>query len=269
MFLRKFKVTSEHVFVQGHKYNRKHSRGEVISEIAFRHSSQMDDFLGRGWIEEIHRITLLHPSRGRAKQARLTRDLWMADASNTVEIEHILSLDRDDPQLSEYKKLLQDGSTILVNENKNVVQATNAVARVSNGSILIYLSDDFRCPRHWDVLIIDKIKRISPPWLLKVHDCLQKFHVDVLTIPIMHRVTYTRLGYFWHPAYDSMFVDQDLYHTVVNNGWLVEAQELEFPHLHYSVGKAPRDATYRRSDSHWNTGKATYHQRKAQNFPHL
>jgi hypothetical protein len=78
---------------------------------------------------------------------------------------------------------------------------------------------------------------------------------------------YAKLGYFWHPGYRSMFVDEDLYWTCVNNNWLIDGRELQFPHEHCCVGKAERDETYIRSEANWDTGKAFFAERKAQNFP--
>jgi len=108
---------------------------------------------------------------------------------------------------------------------------------------------------------------VYKPALLKVDDCLQPYHVRVLTIPMMNRLLYQELGYFWNPLYDSMFVDQDLYEVCEKNRWLIHAPHLKFPHNHVSVGKAPDDETYRRSAANWNTGKATFQRRQQAGFP--
>jgi hypothetical protein len=105
------------------------------------------------------------------------------------------------------------------------------------------------------------------PLLLKVDDCLQKFEVPVLTIPMMNRKLYEKLGYFWHPEYKSMFVDCDLFETVKKMGALKNAKHLKFEHQHVSVGKAPDDETYRNSAKNWEQGKALFAKRKAMGFP--
>ena len=210
-------------------------------------------------------ISLIHPSRGRAKKAFECYSNWMLKTSYEHEIEHILSLDSDDPELNKYYLCFNN---IIVNDNTCVVEATNHAAKIAKGDILIYLSDDFFCPENWDTIIVDAIgDKINEPCLLKVDDCLQKFHVDVVTIPIITKALYERLGYFWNPLYRSMFVDQDLFHTCKNNNWLVERPDLHFEHKHYSVGKAPKDTTYTRSDANWNQGKMVFSERKRINFP--
>ena len=134
------------------------------------------------------KITLLHPSRWRASQARETLDLWLARAQFPEFIQHILSLDDDDDQINEYRKLFLD-SEIHIGSNKNVVQATNAARHLATGEIIIYLSDDFQCPDYWDRLIVQNYLKQGHPdlWLVRVDDLLQKTTADVLTIPIMSK----------------------------------------------------------------------------------
>jgi hypothetical protein len=221
-------------------------------------------------------ITLIHPSRGRAEQARKTIERWMSMASGARKIQYILSIDITDPKKGDYAGVgflwnsSLDSMLFLLRDNNSVVEATNHAAKHASGEILIYLSDDFECPQNWDTLIIESVRKLcpkQPEWLLKVDDCLQPFHADVVTIPIMSKALYNRLGYFWHPGYKSMFVDQDLLHTCINNNWLLLDESLKFPHLHYSNDKAPMDETYKASSAHWDSGKAFYHKRKQMKFP--
>jgi hypothetical protein len=216
--------------------------------------------------EKNFRITLLHPSRGRALKAKATLDYWMFRASKEYGIEHVLSLDNDDPQRKGYLSVFEN-SVVTENENDCVVQATNHAARIATGDILIYLSDDFKCPMNWDKLIVDRMHTYSEPLLIKVDDCLQPFNADVLTIPIMNKALYQRLGYFFHPEYRSMFCDQQLYWVCHNHGWMKLCPEMKFPHEHHVKGTVPNDDTYKRSAANWNQGKALYHKHKSEGFP--
>jgi hypothetical protein len=103
--------------------------------------------------------------------------------------------------------------------------------------------------------------------MLKVDDCLQKFHVPILTIPIMNRVMYERLGYFWNPEYKSMFCDEHLYWVAKKLNAIKLCPHLKFPHEHPSNGKAVTDETYQRSAANWNQGKAVFELHKKQGFP--
>lgn len=213
-------------------------------------------------------ITLLHPSRGRAAKARTTYDYWIKAATNPKHIEHVLSIDIDDGDFVNYHNAFGSKSVIVKGRNSNVVMAVNRAMNYTKGDIIIYLSDDFLCPPQWDTLVREQFENDNgQPMLIKVDDCLQPFDRDVLTIPIMNRALYNKLGYFWHPAYGSMFVDQDLYHTANNLNCLVMCPDLKFEHQHYSVRKAERDETYKRSDAYWNQGKKLYAQRMLKGFP--
>lgn len=212
------------------------------------------------------KITLLHPSRGRAKKAFATYRKWMAMAAQQDSIQHIISIDANDFQKQMYHDLFVPNSLYIIADNKNVVQATNVAAKGAMGNILVYMSDDFDCMPNWDINIIEAFKGFDKdtPALIKVDDCLQKFETKVLTIPIMNQALYNKLGYFWHPGYASMFVDEDLYHTCANNGWLYNAPHLKYPHLHHADGN---DDTYRRSAANWDSGKAFFAERKEAGFP--
>jgi hypothetical protein len=223
-------------------------------------------------------ITLLHPSRGRVEKAYNTANKWFERRSHKYDVKHVLSIDFSDPENDNYRKHfhhingISGRGQIITNNNESVVDATNKACLFSKGDILVYLSDDFDCPYLWDELIVQKVKSVlscgfHKPWLLKVDDCLQKFEVPVLTIPIMSRALYEKLGYFWHPGYKSMFVDEDLYWTTKNNNWLIEAPELKFPHEHCCNGKAENDETYKRSAANWDQGKAMFAKRRLEGFP--
>lgn len=208
-------------------------------------------------------ISLIHPSRGRANKSRETTQKWIDKAGCDVEL--ILSLDADDMTLKDYHTLYN--WEYVLRNNKSVVEATNVAAKESKGDILIYLSDDFDCFDNWGVSVLKEFEGENRPLLLKVDDMLQKFDVPVLTIPIMNRALYERLGYFWNHEYKSMFVDEHLYWTVRKLGAMKFAPHLKFEHQHVSVGKAQDDETYSNSAKNWEQGKAVFAKHKALGFP--
>lgn len=208
------------------------------------------------------KISLLHPSRSRPEKAKATARKWIEQAG--VPVEHIFSVDTSDPRRNEY---LDTGWTTMVYPNESVVEATNRAAKVATGDLLLYLSDDFDCFENWGVKVVEQFKDENRPLLIKCDDGLQKFHVPVLTIPIMNRALYERLGYFWHPEYKSMFVDEDLYWTSFKLAALKMCPQIKFQHNHPANGKAPNDETYNRSAANWEQGKAVFAHRKAAGFP--
>lgn len=211
-------------------------------------------------------ISLIHPSKGRPQKSFDNAKDWIDKAAVPVEL--IVSIDFDDPFKMDYTTRYFDyPCNLICEQNTSVVEATNKAARLAKGDILIYLSDDFKCFDGWGIAVDKEFQNEDRPLLVKVDDCLQKFSVPVLTIPIMNRALYHKLGYFWHPDYKSMFVDEDLYWTCQKLGAMKYAPHLKFPHHHVCNGKAPDDDTYRASSANWEQGKAVYLSRKAEGFP--
>ncbi len=208
-------------------------------------------------------ISLLHPSRGRAAQGMATAKRWIESAG--VPVEHIFSLDHSDKYAQDYNAMAN--GILIKNHNQFVVEATNRAAQIATGNILIYLSDDMDCIDNWGMKITEISHRYTGEFMIKVHDGLQEFRAEVLTIPIMSRALYNRLGYFFHPDYKSMWVDVDLYHTCNRIGAIKFHPEITFQHNHYCNGKAKRDETYNRSDANFETGRAINKQRFRQGYP--
>lgn len=210
------------------------------------------------------KISLIHPSRGRANKSFINHAEWMLKAKG-ADVETIVAVDFSDPSYPEYEKLY--GSSCYVGQHDNVVAATNAAAYRSTGDILIYLSDDFKCPDNWAELVIKEFEGCNEPRLIKVYDCYQKFHIPVLTIPIMNRHLYTRLGYFFHPGYKSMFCDEHLYWVTKKLGALRMCEHLKFEHMHPAAGKSQDDETYKRSAANWTQGQNLFSVHKKAGFP--
>lgn len=205
------------------------------------------------------KISLIHPSRGRPEKARSTYDYWMAQASGEVKIEYILSLDISDHTKQQYKGF----RLVVAGDNDCVVQATNRAAKHASGDVLFYLSDDFKCPRNWDALILNKMTYFGNVQtyegeqrkLLRVNDGHQPFENFILTIPIMNRALYSHLGYFFNPIYKSQWCDCDLYATTKE--YILNAPELLFPHI-----EGPDDDTYRHNRAEFENGRAIFEKRQ-------
>ncbi len=213
-------------------------------------------------------ISLIHPSRGRAIKSVLNTQKWINQAG--VPIEVIVAIDNDDKEVplyaQQYRNMRGAPVAVIKDNHTSVVHATNMAAAQSKGDILIYLSDDFDCFPDWGIAVELEFQKYKGPTLIKVDDCLQPFDVRVLTIPIMNRELYNKLGYFFHPAYASMFCDEHLWWRTRHLGALRFAPHLKFEHRHVSVGKAPNDETYKRSAANWDQGKAMFAKHKAMGF---
>lgn len=209
-------------------------------------------------------ITLLHPSRGRAKKAVSTASNWLLKRSGQIKIEHILCVDMDDQQRWDYANLLPAGSSIVCYNNKNLVEAANNGAKHAKGDIIVLLSDDFDCPENWDQKILDAFSKVyGMGFLLKTFDSTQNW---IVTLPIMDKFYYKSKGYIYHPDYTHMFCDTDMTHVAELEDKLIVRNDLVFIHRHYSTGSCEKDLVNERADSTWKQGQDVYLRRVKEKF---
>lgn len=212
------------------------------------------------------KISIIHPTRNRPKEAYETAMKWYNNADNSYQ--YILSLDNDDYMLHDYLKLFelfQDNKIIkamgCTYDNKSAIEAINRGAKQAKCDILIVVSDDTDCPEHWDTLLLEQLKGKSD-FCAKVDDGLQP---TLVTMPIMDRIYYERYGYIYNPAYQHMFVDQELTAVAIMTGKYIKLPLL-FPHNHYSTGKTQKDALNSRNDATWQQGERLFNERLKTNF---
>lgn len=215
------------------------------------------------------KISLIHPSRWRSTMSYKCFETWMSVASAENEYEYLLSVDEDDNQLENYKYLFKNtGIKLIINNNRSIVDAVNIAASHATGDILIVVSDDFGCPENWDLELCKEFEFDNvEDFAIQIDDCLTKKGTECMTLPIISKSAYQKLGHIYNPVYFSMFADQELYDVCKINGWLIHS-DLKFPHNHYTNGKNKVDATYLRENAskHYLTGQKIYLERKVKNF---
>ena len=208
------------------------------------------------------KISLLHPSRGRAEKAKRTYDNWINKSSGKLDIEYILSTDMSDfaePYMRSFGVTFKTETT---NYNNNLVDATNNGAKKTTGDLIVLISDDFDCPENWDLLLLDAVKG-KQDFVLKTFDGIQKW---IVTLPIMDRIYYENQGYIYYPEYQHMFCDTDMTHKASLEGKLIVRNDLVFTHNHYSIGKSEKDCVNTKADLTWNQGEKVYLERVNNNF---
>lgn len=223
-------------------------------------------------------ISIIHPSRGRAKKALETANKWIENAG--VDISYILSIDEDD-NVDEYefifgKWFFVEGWKDIglskpvirqkcvhrnIHKNRSAIDAINNAAKNTNGKIIIVISDDFDCPLNWGRKIISEVEG-KTDWILKTPDGIQPW---IITLPIMDRAYYNRFGYIYHPDYQHMFCDTEMSCVADLTGRRITAN-IPFKHNHYSIGGMTKDAISERADKTWEQGEKLFLSRYRQNF---
>lgn len=149
------------------------------------------------------------------------------------------------------------------------VDATNWAAASAVGRVLVVISDDIYPCQNWDL----ELKKVGQLWGDK--ECVVRVKTGgvadargLLTVQILNRRRYERLGYLFHPSYESMFADDEFTLHAERDGVVVNAPHITFPHLHWSTGDRPMDDVYQRQNApgRYERGEQNLRSRLAMNF---
>jgi glycosyltransferase involved in cell wall biosynthesis len=206
------------------------------------------------------KISVIHPSRNRPDQASATINKWLNSCDNRDNVDYILSLDTDDTTGYCYFHLT-GLVKILHNPNKTAIEAINFAATKAIGDLLVVASDDMDCPEHWDTLLIEALKG-KEDFCAKINDGHQDW---IITLPIMDRKYYERLGYIYHPGFAHMFADTHMTCVAWMTGRYVPVNLL-FTHKHNNAGYGKRDALNIRNDRTWAQGQYLFRRLRRLNF---
>lgn len=201
-------------------------------------------------------ISLIYPSRGRAKQSFETISSWITRAG--VELEVLIGIEEEEADI--YLSAHGDLSVkqFVIGNYGTAVKAINSLANMANGNILIVVSDDTQCPINWGNRIL-KYTEGKRDFVMKVRDGIQP---KMITQPILDRAYFQRDGWIYHPRFKHCFADQFLT-DLAHKRKRVITKNILFKHNHYSVSKSKkRDAQYERTDATFNEGREIYKELK-------
>ena len=236
------------------------------------------------------RFSLLHATRGRPKQAIQARELFFRTSFIPIGVEHTFAIDADDKESLEALKHYRH---IVIEQPNGCVKAWNTLAAISQGKVLVQMSDDWMPPMHWDegiwrALEAETKKRGGDdaqvgqvPLVVAVSDGHRKD--DLLCMAILTRARYEQqrdpLGtknaldptkevmgepYLFSPEYYSMFSDNEFSFRAFRDGVVLDMRKEVVFHHHHPVfqGKpfAEWDDTYRRQNdpNHYQNGQAMF-----------
>jgi hypothetical protein len=202
-------------------------------------------------------ISLIHATRGRPERASKCRKDWIIRAKHPELIEHIFVADGDD----EASAPLMQCRSIVVAPGGGCVAAWNAGAQVSQGKILVQLSDDWVPPWNWDEELRARMDT-SKPQVLAVSDGHRTD--DLLCMAILTRKRYEAQGYMFHPQFTGVYSDNYFTDCAKRDDVIVQARDLVFEHLHPVFGKAEMDETYAKQNSSeaYNYNRSIYERLK-------
>jgi hypothetical protein len=215
-------------------------------------------------------FSIIHPS-ARPDKWREAHDAWMGRCSDPSQVEYLLAVE-ERFELSQAVPV--DVEAIWNHGRPCFVDAANAAAQASHGSILICIADDLFPPQDWDVLILKAIAARGASehseFVLEVATGTPDEHQrKILPLGIISRVRYLRTGDFFFPEYISMYSDNDLFEAAEKDGVLVECRHLTFEHRHPLFDpRAQMDPVYERQNrpEAYEVGERVLAARRANGF---
>jgi glycosyl transferase/beta-hydroxylase protein BlmF len=191
-------------------------------------------------------ISLLVPSRGRARPfGDLVRSAG-ATATHSRRIEIVSYHDEDDPDLDLYSNFALYpfyGHEPIIGQRILLSEAWNECYRRASGEILMHCGDDIRfITEGWDVIVREAFRSV-PDRIVLVHGDDLSPNTDALaTHGFIHRRWVDAVGYFLPPYFSCDW----------NDVWLTEVADeigrrkkvpIVTDHLHYTFGRRERDQT--------------------------
>lgn len=131
--------------------------------------------------------------------------------------------------------------------------------------ILVNFSDDMRFTVYgWDEIIREGFRCNGPDRFLHFPDSTAKNMLA--TMSVMGRKYFERDGYIYHPAYKSLWCDNEAMEVAKMRGCYVYMGTQIFDHYHPAYGHVPWDEQYERQQGFWNEDELTYTYRKLKKF---
>lgn len=134
-------------------------------------------------------------------------------------------------------------------------------------NILVVMSDDMRFIRYgFDRTIREGFSINCPDLDGFLHYPDQDTGLAISTMTIEGRPYYNRWGYIYHPAYKSLWADNEEMDKARMLGRYHYMGERIFNHLNPAYGHLPRDPLFDHQQNFWNADEAIYYARKQNNF---
>jgi hypothetical protein len=164
---------------------------------------------------------------------------------------------------------LHKGVVCVGGYSKNKVQAYNRdIHKVKEWDIIVVASDDMHCvQRGWDRIIVETMEREFPDMdgVLHFNDGFTGEKLN--TLPIMGRAYYDRFGYVYHPAYNSLWCDNEFMMVAKASNKQRYFEQVLFKHHHFSnMAEVKRDRLMQHTESFYYKDQKIFNQRKKIGF---
>ena len=213
------------------------------------------------------RLLIKLASRSRPEQLLAVSKKYIQFARDTSNIQFVISLDTDDPTVTEELKCLLTSIhpciKICMGTSNSKIHAMNRdIPDPSTFDILLLASDDM-IPEvvGYDNIIREKMRKHYPDTdgVLFFNDGYQGRNVN--TLSILGRKYYRRFGYIYYPGYKSFFCDNEFTKVAYKLKKQTYFATVIIRHRHPINSDAKQDSLYERNKSYFDEDMALYNSR--------
>ena len=218
-------------------------------------------------------LLIKFPTRGRTEKFLEVLDQYISFIEDKDNYKIVVSCDADDTsmnnptvisKLKNYKNL-----EIYFGANKSKIEAVNADMQHQQGYDIILLASDDMIPvkKGFDVIIKNNMKKYFPDLdgVLWFNDGYQEDRLN--TLCILGRKYYERFKYIYHPAYKSLWCDNEFMNVGSKLKRQVYINEVIIKHDHpASNTNLVEDELYQKNLKLESVDRLTYEKRKKQKF---
>lgn len=212
-------------------------------------------------------ILVKFPTRSRPEKFIYVLGKYIS-MSMTGNVRYLVSIDKDDPTMTSdvVYKARGMGAEVISGMSDCKIHACNRDMEQSGDWDILVLASDDMIPMKagWDSYIRAAFGMYFPDTDGVVH--FSDGHTQLNTQCILGRKYYERFGYIYHPAYKSLWCDNEFQQVAWILDKCVFVNETIIEHQHYSNGFGKRDALMMSTESLYDIDKRTYDKRKMINF---
>lgn len=191
------------------------------------------------------KISLLCPTRSRPHaMQRLWESAWET-ADDKANLEIVFYMDKDDfHSHRQFEKMDSPQHYGIIGERIVLSEMWNECQKIATGEVYMHCGDDiiFRS-KGWDTLVREHMNRY-PDKIVFVHgmDGIQNERLG--THGFLHKNWVETIGYFVPPYFSCDYNDTWLTDVSSMIGRRIYEPKIYTEHMHWAVGKQPRDQTY-------------------------
>ena len=194
-------------------------------------------------------ISILIPTRKRAKKLKVMYESLHNTSSNINNIEVLLYIDKDDTQSIKFIENNSSRFTIpvkhIIGPRVSLGVACNELFKICTGELVMAGADDivFKT-KNWDEIIEKKFNTISDQICLFAVNDLYQNPSTLATHPIISKKALDIFGHFLPPEIDCNYGDEWLTYIFKGANRYYPMPDIIVEHMHWLVGKGDRDSTY-------------------------